>query len=132
MVPQVLCKNLLGESSCSKYSELVIWSHLLIPLIKSVVLFGWNHPAYIQPVQIIWSHADSNKPQLHSPSPLLAPKCGFHLKNFLCGLLQGAERKERDGERNRRLRSGGRFDLFEQSGCNESSQDSLEVGGQSE
>lgn len=28
--------------------------------------------------------------------------------------------------------AGGRFDLLEQSGCNESSQDSLEVGGQSE
>lgn len=67
--------------------------------------------------------------QLHSPSPSLDPKYGSHLKAFVC--REGGWGLGREGDR----RVGGGWggpDLFEQSGCNESSLGSLEVEGQSE
>lgn len=60
--------------------------------------------------------------RLHSLSPSLAPKYGSHLKAFVCreGGREGARGKEAGGG------GQGRPDLFEQSGCNESSLGSSE------
>lgn len=127
--------NRKTSPQCNKsLKELLKRGQRLLSL-SSIYGFDWIEPPnlvntgsqYIHSIH--WSHKESNNPQLHSPSPSLAPKCGSHFKTFLHGLLQGAERKERDRERKRRQGSGERLDLFEQSGCNESSRGLLEVDG---
>lgn len=75
---------------CFHFPKLMISTRTITPIVHVGSVYCTQHKLKLQRLQ--------NKPQLHSPSPSLALKCGSHLKTFLHGLLQGSERKERQRE----------------------------------
>lgn len=80
------------------------------------------------PQSVHASQLESQRQQTPTSQPitLISPKIWFSFED--CWLLQGAKKRE-TAKGKRRQGRGERLDLFEQSGCNESSLGSLEVDG---